>query len=220
MKHDAISFDLWGTLIKANPQFKDVKNDMIRRYSSFPNKEMFNDYFINDQISIIKRKHDDLVEAYGTQPNTKHLFAELCSVFSIAPSKFNDFYREYQHEFTEFMPSLYSEGTMPVLEKLKSDGYCLYISSNTLFTSPEAMDIMCMKLELTGRKKRPVSNCRFSGDKGISKPNKAMFFERTDFHVGDNIFTDGGCTKYGIEFFQINSNNQTIIDLYNHVSLR
>lgn len=208
-----ISLDCWGTLIIGNPKFKKAKNDLIREFSNFPNKEMFNDYFIEDQIKVIKKKHDDILETYGTQPDVKHLFAELCYIFAIPSSKFEMFYIEYQSLFIQNQPLIYSEDTVKVLNLLRKEGHSILISSNTLFTDPESMALILYRLGIRSL------NAKYSAIEGVSKPNHNMFFHGTDIHVGDNPKTDGSCTKYGIEFFQINSNNKTINDLYNHVSL-
>jgi len=209
-----ISFDLWGTLIKSNPEFKAAKNDLIRKVSEQPNKDLLNDYFINDVISQIKIKHDSLIEYYGTQPNTQHLFAELCESFSIPASKFDDFYGTYQNLLKRFPPLLYNEFTLPVLKELQSDGHIIIISSNTLFTGAFPLDAAIRSLGIL-----PYS-CRFSGSMGISKPDRRMFNTTASIHVGDNIRTDGACVKAGLTFFQINSNDKTINDLYHYVSLR
>lgn len=208
---------MWGSLIKHNPEFKKVKNNLIREYSTL-NKLMLSDNQINDQIKAIKLKHDTLVEYYGTQPDVKHLFAELALWFKIPAVGLNDFYHRYQELFLDYHPSLYDENTLNVLKALKEEGHTQHISSNTLFIDEPSMWEVLTRLGLIFRgQDSPISKAKFSCNEKVSKPHYNMFFEGTDYHVGDNRKTDGGCVSFGINFFEINSNDKTIKDFYEHI---
>lgn len=218
MKHKAISFDLWDTLIKSNPDFKRARNQLIRDFSEYPNKGLFNDYYLNDRVSVIKKKHDNLVELYGTQPNMDHLFAELCNEFFIPSDRMRYFFGKYQTAFNDLLPRIYSENTIPTLEKLRSLGFMLWTTSNTLLADAGTIRNIMVQLKLVGGRDGLITTARFSGEEGVSKPHKKMFFcGRTDIHVGDNVLTDGGCVQHGIEFYQINSNDNRIADLPEYI---
>lgn len=210
-----ISFDVWGTLITHNPEFKNVKNDLIRKYST-RNPVFLTDNQINDQIKAIKKTHDTIIEIYGTQPSVYHLFAELAFWFQISPSDLDKFMEEYQQAFLNTPPTLYDENTLDVLCQLNAEGHKLYISSNTLFIKGNTLSKALEKLGVCGYPK-PITAARFSDNLGCSKPHHNMFYHGSDYHVGDNPKTDGSCVSFGIKFFEINSNDKTIKDFYEHI---
>lgn len=207
-----LSFDLWGTLIKGNPEFKKAKNEWVRHCSNSNTIKNLHDSEIEAYIKRIKTRNDDIIETYGTMPAELHVFGEMALVFSIPPDWLDEFYNGYQNLFINHLPLLYSEDTLEILRRLKSDGHTLYISSNTLFTSCIAMREMVWMLNLG----ELFNVMKFSGEECLSKPSGEMFFN-SDYHIGDNIKTDGACVNHGIKFFQINSNDKTIVDFYNHI---
>jgi FMN phosphatase YigB (HAD superfamily) len=182
------------------------------------NRILLTDFQIEDGIRGIKKTHDTIIESYGTQPDVKHLFAEMAIHFGIMPQHLQEFYERYQAGFVEHHPSLYDEHTLPVLTKLRHEGHVLAISSNTLFIDDESMLEALQKLGLHDLIDL-VSDTKFSCAWGYSKPSACMFFDNTDWHVGDNVRTDGGCVQHGIKFFHINgSSYKTILDFYEHIS--
>lgn len=208
-----LSFDLWNTLIKGNPEFKKVKNDLIRSLSNSTFIKELSDGQIETFIKEIKKQHDGIIEVYGTQPDGIHLFAQMANIFSIPSIRLDNFYNEYQELFLKYPPLLYSDDTEEILKRLVDDGHTLYVSSNTLFTDSAAM----RQFLYAGVLGDLISKSKFSGEEFISKPNGEMFFNDTDYHIGDNIKTDGACINFDIKFFQINTNNKTIVDFYNHI---
>lgn len=215
-----ISFDLWGTLIKANPNFKIAKNKLIRKYTAGDLSESkFDEEMIDPIIKQIKKRNDHLIEKYGTQPDIMHLFAELANQFEIPACNLAKFYNEYQDAFGQNLPLWWDEDTERVIRMLHEDGHKLLVSSNTLFTATEGMMRLLAEKGLYSMSMPClIDDYKFSCEFGFSKPHMNMFFLHADLHVGDNVNTDGGCINHKIKFFQINSNGKTIVDLYEHVS--
>ena len=59
-----IGFDLWGTLIQANPQFRERKKDLYQKY--FGRTEG-----CEEAMQSIKKSLNDIIEHTGWQPSDK-----------------------------------------------------------------------------------------------------------------------------------------------------
>lgn len=205
-----ISWDLWGTLIKGNKDFSSAKVQLIRQFA--------NSYIPEQEINLIqksiKMEHDLIMETYGTQPDHMHLFAEMCLKLDIPSKHLVDFESWYQKAFLKNLPTLYSKDTLNVLDMIHTEyDFVGTISSNTLSIRPSTMQTM---VEVLGIGKY-IKTVRYSGNMKCSKPDIRMFNTLSKYHVGDNPVTDGACINAGVEFYQINTNDKTIVDFYNHV---
>lgn len=205
-RYNAISFDLWLTLLKSNPNFKSAKDRMV--YLDFnPNHKSL------DWVKSCIRSSDvyatGMSEKSGIHVPAKTIWARIFSQMgmSIALSMLETVDRRTQELFKKLPPLPYDSDTIPVLKKLVKR-HSLYVVSNTGFIAGQTvMDAMPTEIyEL-------ISGWNFSDEIQFAKPHPQTFFTNVDMHVGDNPNSDGGCEKIGIGFFQINSNNKTIKDL-------
>lgn len=215
----AYSFDVWLTLIKSNPEFKLRRNSMF-----FKN---FNpcDYNL-EKVSEIIRKIDiegnKMSEITGIHVSSYILIYQILKELgnqNINKQILDLIHVRIQSLFLEYQPSLYDKNTAKVLKKLFEDRYYLTILSNTGFITGHTLDIVLHNLGI----RQYFQNAFYSDEICVSKPNCNAFFEvqfnyrnqpNKIIHVGDNPIADGGCINVpGFEYFQINSNDKTILDL-------
>ena len=214
--YDHISFDMWLTLIKSNPEFKEKRNKMF--YKDFnPNSLSL------DEVSAIIKKHDVetniMSEQLGLHIDSKIIIYNILKDLQFEFTNFKSIdYIDYkiQQLFILFPPNLYDVNTESVIRELFHEGKSLNILSNTGFIRGKTLDIILTNLKI----KRYFEFRLYSDEIGISKPNNLIFDlvknkvqSSKILHVGDNTFADGKCVESNIDYFQINSNNKTIIDL-------
>lgn len=205
-----ISFDVHDTLIRSNPSWKDVRATLVQQYSDFEDINLEWPY-INAVFKKIKEQNDPIIARYGTQPDNHHLFAQVCSAFNI--SDMSGFRVKYVELWQKNTSLIFSDHTLMTLEQLRLEGHELFICSNTLMVPGRYLKETLHQLGIAPL----ITGFKFSDEVQWSKPYKLMFYDNCSFHVGDNHVTDGACQQYGIEFFQINSNEKTILDFYEAV---
>lgn len=215
MKDVIISIDLWGTLIKSSPSFREEKNKLVQSY--FPDLEK---HVIEKAFLETKKAIDYIIERTGWQPEQKHLWLTLFSnlfedgkYLNLEHHRNRELMESYQQVALMNYPAIYSNETKDILEKLSSR-YQLVLSSNTLFLPSfvlkEYLDILDIRKYFT--------KLNFSDELKFSKPYYSMY-GASNYHIGDNIRTDFyGAKAHGIDAFLINSNNKTIKDAYNYIN--
>ena len=219
IKH--ISFDLWLTLIKSHPEFKE-------RRAKFLKKE-FNpfSYSVKTIMEIVQdtdKVCDRLNEISGKKVPTEWMYRRILQKLGYDPKsisddiiisiklKVNDLFMNYQPEFL-------NESILPILHILQDEGYRLNISSNTGFIEGNIIAATLKNLNISGY----FDFCIFSDEIGASKPSSVFFdkvFEQTGLekwevlHVGDNYKADyEGALKYGFKALCINNQQYTINDI-------
>lgn len=205
-RYNAISFDLWMTLIRSNPNFKAARNEMVFKQFN-PNHKSIEE--VSNIIRDIDVRCNHLAEKSGQHISSKTMwsliFRKLNHPLEVDSLKQVD--NNTQMLFNLFPPVNYDSDTLPTLEKLMRKNR-LYVVSNTGFIAGKTI-LNSIDSEIIAL----INDWNFSDEKGISKPNKDLFFSKVDLHVGDNPIADGGCEKLGISFFHINTNNRSIKDL-------
>lgn len=193
IKH--ISFDFWGTLCKSNPDYKPLRNELLR--------ELFGDFIQDDVIAHNKQKFDVIVETTGMQCNYQLTMAFILGEYFMKIKK--EKYLSKVHEFrlknsvlVEQNPPILCDGVQEILDVLRMNHFTMSILSNTSF--------------IEGRTLRSVINRMlpdyfysmiFSDQEGgLAKPNQQIYWRmismttnsaRNILHVGDNPIADSGC---------------------------
>ncbi len=227
IKH--FSFDLWLTLIKSNPDFK--KERSIYFYSKYnPLKKSL------DEIIAIFREIDLLCNAINEKTG-KNISSEemyLMAIHrttekyeSLADVNLAELSADMEAMFFNFPPVPYSSSTLPTLEKIKKkNDVTLNILSNTAFVKGATLTILMDHLSLS----QYFDFQLYSDIEGISKPNHAFYNIMVEnvckirgnkdiayneiMHIGDNATADiSGAINFGIQAFQINSNDNLIQNL-------
>lgn len=189
----SISFDFWQTLMVSNPNFKKAQEKLYKEFTGNDSK------IFSDRRRVIKNELDALVEATGVQPNSDSYFYKLLPELTLNERK--DF-NHYSSELFLKNPPVLREPEIDIIEELRRLDYRVYISSNTIFISGHTLAKVVY--ENFGIIKK---NCKFSDIVGVSKPNGKMFeFDvKPDFHIGDNLITDGASENFEIKHYHINN---------------
>jgi len=208
-----VSIDCWGTLIKASPTFKEKKVELVKKY--FPS--LFNrDEHIIKCFSDTKKTFNDIIEnSGGCQPNINYIFNYLFVKLNGCYDNFNfitKFICEYQDLTMLDGPHLYSEETLPYLEKLSKEADLVFCSNTMLIDGNSLLNCLS-RLGVT----KFFKGGAFSDQIGIAKPHTSIY-GNSNYHIGDNILTDGfGAKSAGSTPIIINSNEKTIKDAYNFI---
>ena len=200
----AISFDLWGTLIKSNPEFKKARAEFISQKYNLPENE------VNQIISQMKWNIDVQVERHGVSFETDHLYQILNKSLGWNTNKeAYDLRKECEKIFLNYPPLFFSETTKDALREL-SDKFDLHLLSNKVLIDGNILEEMFDIFEI----KDYFENLNFSSNLKVSKPNVKAFQYAHQFmpyvsnevlHVGDNKKCDyNGAINYGFNAILIN----------------
>ncbi len=205
-----LSFDVWNTLLAANPEFKAQRLHAICNAIGLP----------EDQVSV---KFDETKRALDfIQENTGKAFTSLfCwqlllknlgikdDIKFIAPVLLgisNMLFKQYPPEFNVEL--------IKKLRKVKDDTRrpCdLVLVSNTNFVPGYVVWETCFNhLDL-------FEKAYFSDESGYAKPSREAFAEgwpyvseRKIIHIGDNVKTDGVCRLYGADYVYVTDPKDTL----------
>lgn len=209
-----ISFDMWGTLITSNPEFKKARAEMVSLYATDKSIDEINEVF-----NEVKKDADLSVEKYGISFRIFTLYQKIA--FRLGLNNHLILKSKCEELFLQYLPNL-KEDTIEILEKLKNDGYEMVISSNTLLIGGNIIIKALNALNID----HYFSNMYFSDMLSYSKPNPLFFqfvqennnyLKSEIIHVGDNLNTDIiGAKEYGFSTYQINPlYNETLTSFYN-----
>lgn len=203
-----VSFDLWLTLIKSHPEFKDKRNQLF--------KDFFDIKSSIDNVGSVIRHFDvfcnDTNQRTGLNFNTFEIYylildALKVDLHNIDAKKLELFYNECETLFLDYKPLLIYENIETTLKQLINQGITTNILSNTAFIKGKTLRKIVTFYELT-----PHFNFElYSDETGISKPNPAMFelvykqcsdiqkiTKNEILHIGDNKIADyDGAINFG-----------------------
>lgn len=199
-----IGIDLWGTLIKANPKFKERKQDLFEKYHIINGQEVMDD---------IKSDLNKIIEYSGWQPEDELIITLLSSRLSKEKNTIENFIDDYQKLSELYSPVLIQDVEW-FLNSLKNN-YELHIVSNTMFIKGKSLAVILNNLGILDLFK----TMSFSDQMGYSKPNHRINPISFDYFIGDNPITDGiYADKSESKFIQIHTNNKTLKDAYNIIT--
>jgi len=224
------SFDLWLTLIKSNPLFKESRAHYFYTKFNKKNKSL-------QEIRHIFQKVDVLCNAMNEKTG-KNISAEemyLMVIYQVNESTelFKDIdldllYSQMELLVLEYMPEIFCHQTLEILDRIKcKPGVTLNILSNTAFIKGSTLKKVNKHLGISKYFDFEI----YSDEVGLSKPSIKIYNRlienilniRCDrigleqiVHVGDNYHADIlGAQKAGISSFQINTTQQSITHLLN-----
>ena len=218
-KYNHYSFDLWLTLIKSNPEFKRRRDLMF--YDLFNPTETPLE-IISTIIRNVDIKSNECSEITQMHVPVERMIFDILQNLEVDKCDINSktiniIKHRIQSLFISFPPSLYDEDTKNVIESLFGNGNILSIGSNTGFILGDTLDLVLTSLGI----RKYFKFALYSDQMCISKPNPAFFDSIVSrsfsgskkVHVGDNVIADGACVYSRIDYFQINSNENSIKDL-------
>lgn len=222
------SFDLWLTLIKSNPVFKQERTAYF--FTEFNSKKKS-----IAEIATIFRQVDLMVNAINEKTG-KNVDAD--EMYLMVISMINDFtfnfkqldteqlYADMENLLFDHMPVLYCDECLPVLSHLKKQNLSsINILSNTGFIKGKTLRKVLTHLGID----EFIDFQLYSDEVRMSKPNIGFFQLMLDsidkqkhpelslndiIHIGDNPIADvDGARSIGINSLLINSNNLSISHL-------
>jgi putative hydrolase of the HAD superfamily len=209
----AISFDLWGTLIKSNPKYKPnrikILTDFIRR-KTLTQSRTGN---VEDVFRTFEKSLDCYSEVTGKQVPVAESFKTMLQLFGVHACEDNvTELRSALNELLREHPPVILDGVAEALFYISDIGMSIVLCSNTnLITGANLL--RTFKDNDMSLLKTFGSNMVFSDDFGFAKPHEKIFVAAINcvgvpsnevLHVGDNPITDGGATKVGAKFLLVN----------------
>lgn len=222
------SFDLWLTLIKSNPTYKQERVQYFFRNFNSKHKSI-------DEIAITFRQVDLMVNAInekaGKNVDADEMYLMIISMINDYDFNFSDvdlkvLDQDMEQIVFNHMPQLYCDDCLAVLEKIKDSGKSsTNILSNTGFIKGKTLKKVIEHLGIG----QFIDFQLYSDEVRMSKPNAGFFqlmLDRIDrtkhpglllsdvIHVGDNPHADiRGAEAMGINSMLINSNKLSILNL-------
>ncbi|MBG6236873.1 putative hydrolase of the HAD superfamily [Pedobacter sp. CAN_A7] len=211
-----ISFDLWLTLIRSNPEFKGKRNLLFR--------DFFEIDASMEEVTQVIRYYDVLCnkmnEKTGLNINTYEIYYFILNklnvdISEVSLTQLDQFYKETETLFFAYKPQLMYPGIDRLFEELKSENKSMNILSNTGFIKGKTL----RKLMTEYGFEQHFDFQIYSDEVGVSKPNLEIFklvddqvkknrnLEQKDVvHVGDNIIADyNGAKSYGFGAILLNT---------------
>lgn len=206
--YNHLSFDLWLTLIKSNPEFKSKRNKLFKDYFEIEHSI--------EKVNEVVRYYDVLCnsinEKTGLNFNTFEIYYLILNslnvkIETIDVIKLQAFYTETELLFLQFKPLLIDPNIGVLFKEVTEQGKTINILSNTGFIKGFTLRKLLAYYDLNDF----FSFQLYSDETGISKPNQDMFKlvydqvcekefveKKRILHVGDNPIADyDGALKFG-----------------------
>jgi len=218
------SFDLWLTLIRSNPDFKQERAKIFHARYNPLNKSFAEVVTIFRNVDLMC---NSINERTGKNIDADEMYLMVISIMNdyqpgFAAVDTEELYREMEQLLFNYMPHIYCGNTAGLLNSLKEGDATMSLLSNTGFIRGETLRKVLKALEID----RYLDFQLYSDEVRLSKPNPAFFQLMLDqialkhqgrlglheiVHVGDNPVADSyGAGQLGISSVLINSNQQTI----------
>lgn len=209
-RHQHFSFDLWLTLIKSHPEFKNKRNLLFKDFFEI-------DCSINKLAEVI-RYYDllcnNINEKTGLNFDTFEIYYLILNALNvnideIGTDKLTQFYDETELLFMNFKPDLIDSKIQIIFKQIIEQGKTINVLSNTAFIKGVTLRKVLEHYELN-----PYFSFQiFSDEEGFSKPNPAIFqlvyneilkfksIEKKEvLHIGDNKIADyNGALNFGFD---------------------
>ncbi len=222
------SFDLWLTLIKSNPAFKQERAKVFYERYNRKGKSL-------EEVSTIFRQVDLMVnsmnEKTGKNVDAEEMYLMVISIINDFSTDFADvdidgLYLEMEQLLMENIPLVYCRESLGVLAKLKESG----MSTTSLLSNTGFIKGITLRKILAELKLDVLLDFQlYSDEVRMSKPNAQFFKLMLDtidrnkhielalseiIHIGDNPHADvKGAEALGIKSLLINSNHLSIKEL-------
>ena len=216
LKH--ISFDLWLTLIRSNPEFKPLRNKLFLDF--FGIKKGL------DEVSEAFLHYDQLFNRINEKTGRNVHYSEMLFVILdhlgidtelVGKEDMALYYGQMEILFFNHHPLLLNKDTASILDKIRDSGCGINILSNTGFILGKTLRTLLQTLEIG----HYFDFQLYSDETGYSKPSQ-LFYEQVFtaannpgiikkhevLHVGDNKIADiEGATRFGFKAALIDDQN-------------
>lgn len=230
LKYQHYSFDLWLTLIRSNPLFKQERTAFFHQHFNIQHKTI-------EEVAAVFRQVDLMCNAVnektGKNIDADEMYLVVINlindgVFPLQEIELNKLEQEMENLLFAHLPFVYCSQTLNALEKIYQSGSTISILSNTGFIRGKTLRKVLSQLKLDIY----LNFQLYSDEVGLSKPNPKFFKLMLNevailkspaeialdkiIHIGDNEIADvKGASAVGIESLLINSNKKCISNLFN-----
>jgi putative hydrolase of the HAD superfamily len=225
------SFDLWLTLIKSNPDYKQERTRIFHRDFNQGDKSI-------EEVTKAFRQVDLMCNAVNERTGKNIDADEMCLMvislindnqLNLGEIDTGKLSADMEALVFNYPPVIYAPVTIEVLDHLKQKGGSTFsLLSNTGFIKGATLKKILAELKMD----QYFDFQLYSDEVGMSKPNPALFNLMLQnikqinkgkditldsiIHIGDNPKADiEGANAAGIKSLLINSNNQSILSLIN-----
>lgn len=219
-----VSFDLWLTLIKSNPVFKQQRGGLLKSFFKIPHPVEA----ITARIRMWDLRFNAINEASGRNLDASEMVLVILAdldvdLREIDPLMLEKYYAAMESLFMEFHPVLYEEKLIDYLGTLRDQGMTLSLLSNTGFIKGRTLKTLLQQLGIA-----PLLHFQIYSDEiKASKPSpeayrhlleQAKLLGTTEpgniLHIGDNAHADyHGAQRIGLQSALINSNQVSLLNL-------
>lgn len=205
-----ISFDLWLTLIKSNPEYKIQRNLLFKKFFQI-DKPI-------EEIAAVIRKWDlftnSVNEKVARNFDTFEIYYLILDGLDVDINNYSrvqldEFYLLTEKLMMQYKPLLLDEELPTLLRKLHEAGITMNILSNTAFIKGRSLRQLLAFYGLDSY----FAFQAYSDETGFSKPGREMYQYAYDnitqlgplekhevLHVGDNLVSDyHGAIAFGFE---------------------
>ena len=209
-RYKHISFDLWLTLIKSNPEFKNKRNLLF--------KDFFELECSIDKVTEVIRHYDllcnNINEKTGLNIDTFEIYylilgALNVKINNVEVEKLSQFYKEAELLFMMFKPDLIYPNIQLLFKEIIEQEKTISILSNTAFIKGTTLRSLIEHYELENYFSFQI----YSDETGFSKPSNEIFklvynevksfksIEKKEIlHIGDNRIADyNGAINFGFD---------------------
>nr|WP_294792317.1 HAD family hydrolase [uncultured Mucilaginibacter sp.] len=224
------SFDLWLTLIRSNPAFKEKRAEFFYQHFNYYNLPP-------DGVKRTFRQVDIMCnlinEKTGKNIDADEMYLMVLSIMNNGDAKvwqidIEKLYTDMEALLFDNLPIAYCDRTLASLAHLKQNTTATTgILSNTGFIKGVTLRKVLNQIGID----RYIDFQLYSDEVGMSKPNPKFFKMMLDqlsahhteidlarvVHIGDNPIADvGGAKSVGLQSYLINSNNVYLPDIINN----
>jgi putative hydrolase of the HAD superfamily len=218
------SFDLWLTLIRSNPEFKQERAKIFHARYNPMNKSFADVVTIFRNVDLMC---NSINERTGKNIDADEMYLMVISMLNdydpgFAAVDMEELNINMEHLLFNYMPYIYCGNTLGLLNSLREGNSTISLLSNTGFIRGKTLRKILHALEID----QYMDFQLYSDEVRLSKPNKEFFQLMLDqidrrydgglelheiVHIGDNPVADiYGANQLGIQSVLINSNQQTI----------
>lgn len=226
-RYQHYSFDLWLTLIRSNPAFKEERARYFHARHNAKGKPLNEVAAVFRQVDVMCNR---INERCGGNIDAEEMYLMVISLLhdqevDLQSVDIDALYADMETLLFRYLPTAYEPATCGVLETLKGAGHSLNILSNTGFIKGATLRKVLRQLGMD----RYFDFQLYSDELGMSKPNRRFFLELLSqvevlkaseidparvLHTGDNPLADvAGARAAGLQAHLINSNEQSILSL-------
>lgn len=190
-----ISFDIWGTLLKSNPEFVAARNTLFAEYLDHTDHVYVKR--IKDETDI---KFDLLSESTGNDFDFFVRLEHMLQQTGKKPGHYSDKELEVCRQklnqlALQYLPSLIEESTLSLLDTLRNKGFSVALLSNTGFLHGDIMRDALRNIGVL----QDADYTLFSNEIGYAKPHTKIYAELARvsgipthqiLHIGDSVNAD------------------------------